>query len=258
MNGKQFKSVFEQFFPLQLAYDWDQVGLQIGTLDKDITGILLSLDITLEVIDEALSVGANLIVVHHPILFRPLTVISPDTYLGMLIERLIKNDIAVYVAHTNFDVSNYGMNTILANMLQLEDQKIIEFTTETEGLGRYGHLSQPQSLESFVNTLKQTFHLDKVRLIGELDQEVFVVGIAGGSGSSLIPYIMEHGIDVLVTGDVSYHHALDAINMGITVIDIGHNIEKYALDSLRTFLIEQQVNVPIRVSKIDTNPYKFV
>lgn len=258
MNGMKFKQIFETYYPNHLAYDWDNVGLQIGTLNKEITKILISLDLTNEVIDEAIDIGSNLIVVHHPLLFRAIKRIETDTYLGKMIEKILKNDLTIYVAHTNFDVSNYGMNMILANKLQLINQTILDKVNEDEGLGRIGKLKEAIPLNKFIQVVKDTFQLSTVRLIGELEQTVQTVAIAGGSGSSLIEQAFHSNVDIYLTGDISYHYALDAKNMGLTILDIGHNIEKYALDALQQFLIKEGVSVEITVSTTDTNPYKFV
>ncbi|MCK5762368.1 MAG: Nif3-like dinuclear metal center hexameric protein [Candidatus Izimaplasma sp.] len=142
MNGIKIKKIFETFYPRDLAYEWDNVGCQIGSLNKEVNIILLSLDLTLEVVDEAISNKVELIIVHHPLIFSPIKSIDTDTYKGMLIEKLIKNEITLYVAHTNFDISNKGMNLILANMLNLKNQKILDYTTESEGLGRVGDIAE--------------------------------------------------------------------------------------------------------------------
>jgi len=254
----KFKSIFEEYFPTDLAEDWDNVGLQIGTLQKDITGILLTLDITDEVLDEAINVGANLIVVHHPILFHSIKSIVTDTYLGKMLEKILKHSITVYVGHTNFDISNYGMNRILADMIGLQNQRILEFTTADQGLGRIGELNETIPITSFVNNIKELFQLDGIRLVGDLNQMVSTVAIVGGSGSSLIPQALNSNVDVYLTGDTTYHQALDAKNLGLTVIDIGHHIERYALTGLKSMLISHGIDSKISISKVDTNPYKFL
>lgn len=130
MKGTDIIKIFESMYPKNLAYDWDNVGLQVGSLHKDVNTILLTLDVTKEVIDEAIDQQVDMIVVHHPLIFSPINSINTDTYRGKQIEKLIKHDITLYVAHTNFDISNKGMNLILANMLHLKNQKILDYTTE--------------------------------------------------------------------------------------------------------------------------------
>ncbi len=257
MIGIEIIKIFEALYPKDLAYNWDNVGLQIGTLNKDISKILLSLDLTLEVVNEAINSGTELIIVHHPLIFSALKSINTDTYKGKVIEKLIKSDITLYVAHTNFDVSSYGMNTILADMLNLKDQEVLEFTTEDEGLGKVGKVSQ-SLMKDYINTVKKTFKVDNARFIGDLTKTVNKVAITGGSGSSTIYSASKAGVDLLITGDISYHQAHDALAINLNVLDIGHNIEKFFVHELKSILMNKGVEASILVSKINTDPYKFV
>jgi dinuclear metal center YbgI/SA1388 family protein len=186
-------------------------------------------------------------------IFSPIKKITFNSYLGSLIQKAIKHDITVYVAHTNFDISNLGMNKILADMLHIKDQKIIEYTTETEGLGIYGNIEETKS-DEFIQVLKNTFELEKLSIIGLLPNKINTVAICGGSGSSLLKNPKLSNVDVYITGDVTYHHALDAKNAGITVVDVGHNIEKFGLVGLKTFL-NSKLSLPIEITKVNTNPY---
>ncbi len=256
----EFINKFEELFPKHLAYKWDNVGLQVGSETSEIKNILLSLDLTDEVVDEAISNDVNLIVVHHPMIFTPLKTINSDTYLGSMIKKIIKNDINVYVAHTNFDLSNYGMNKILADMLNLKNQKIIELETLEEGLGRFGDLNKPMSLVNFISEVKRVFNIDSMDLITRENDEHMIksVAICGGSGSSLLTNDTLEYVDVYITGDVTYHHALDACNNGITVLNVGHNIEKHGFLKIKKTLEEYSSDYRIYISQVDTNPYKKV
>ncbi|MBU1020124.1 MAG: Nif3-like dinuclear metal center hexameric protein, partial [Firmicutes bacterium] len=176
MNGLDIISVFEELYPKSLAYSWDNVGLQIGTLDKKVNNLMLALDLNIDVAKEAISKHAELIILHHPLIFSPLKSIITDTPQGKIIELLIKNDIAVYVAHTNFDVSNFGMNSMLADMLHLKNQEVLELITEHEGLGRKGIIDEI-SMREFIDFVKNTFKLESVRFIGDLDTKVHQVAI---------------------------------------------------------------------------------
>ena len=258
MNGMKFKSIFENDFPVDLAYSWDNVGLQIGTLNKEVTKILVSLDLTLEIAEEAIKKGAELILVHHPLIFSGIKAIKTDSFQGNIIEKLIKNNIAVYVAHTNFDISNIGMNKILADILELNNQSIIEYTTDTEGLGRIGDLENPIKLKEYISHIKGIFHLDTVKLIGDFNKTIKRVAISGGSGSSIITKAKMQKADLYISGDITYHHALDAQAIGLNVLDVGHNIEKFSLKYLVDILIEKGVNCELILSTINTDPYKNV
>ena len=257
MNGIEIKKIFESFYPKDLAYEWDNVGLQIGTLNKDINNVLLTLDLTMEVIDEAIAEKVDLIIVHHPLIFSPIKNINTDTYKGKLIEKLIKKEITLYVAHTNFDISNQGMNLILANMLGLKNQDIIDFTTDSEGLGRIGEVKELSMAEA-ITFVKETFEVNHARFIGNMNSSVRKIAISGGSGSSNIHNAKRMGADLYVTGDLSYHVAHDVLAIGLNALDIGHNIEKFFVYELKNILKKAGVTSNILISKINTEPYKFV
>ncbi len=257
MNGIDIVKIFEAIYPKDLAYNWDNVGLQVGTLNKEIMNLLLTLDLTLEVVEEAIENKIELIVVHHPLIFTALKSINTDTYKGKIIEKLIKSDIALYVAHTNFDLSNFGMNTILANILNLKNQEVLDLTTEDEGLGKVGTVS-PLKMSEYISVVKNTFKVNNARFIGNLNNIVSKVAITGGSGSSTITKASNSNVDLLITGDISYHQAHDALALGLNVLDIGHNIEKHFVYELKNILKSKGVESNILISKINTNPYKFV
>lgn len=258
MIVSQFIEKFEELFPENLAYKWDNVGLQVGSMKDKISNILVTLDLNIEVVEEAITKKANFILVHHPIIFSPVKKISMDTYLGKMLEKIIKNNLNVYVAHTNFDLSNHGMNKILADMLKLNDQKLIEMETLDEGLGRYGSISVSKSLWQFIIDIKELFSIESVKLISNErnDYAVKNVAITGGSGSSLLTSDHLNNIDIYITGDVTYHHALDALNAGLTVLDVGHNIEKFGIFAIKKSLENFSSDYGVYLSEVDTNPYK--
>lgn len=128
MNGHRVIELFEQWAMPRLAYDWDPIGLHIGTLQKEVTNVLVTLDVTPEVIEEAISKKCELIIAHHPPIFSKLKAVDTSTYLGKMIETCIKQDITVYAAHTNLDIARGGVNDMLATALQLKETKIL---TET-------------------------------------------------------------------------------------------------------------------------------
>lgn len=257
MNGKKIEKILEELFPNNLAYDWDNVGLQIGSLDKDINTILLSLDITEEVCDEAINSNSDLVIVHHPLIFSPLKSIKTDSSIGKIIEKLIKNDITLYVMHTNFDAKENGLNKILADMLSLKNTKVLSYTTESEGIGLYSDINSTP-VKELINTVKSLFKLDRARYIGDLDANIKRVAITGGSGSSGIADCLKNDVDLYITGDISYHYALDSIAHGLNILDVGHNVEKHAIKGLYEILDKTEITSKIIISKINTDPYKFV
>lgn len=257
MNGYKIISKFESLYPKNLALDWDNVGLQIGTLDKEINKILLTLDITNEIIKEAIDQNVDMIIAHHPLIFSAIKTIKTNTYQGKIIEDLIKNDITLYIAHTNFDISNYGMDSMLANMLDLQNLENLDDITDNEGLGKVGTI-KPTPIIDYIKHVKKVFHVENVRYIGNLEQTVSRVAISGGSGSSNMFNAVNKKADIFITGDISYHKALDAKSLGINTLDIGHYIEHHFIYHLKEVLTNEGIDIKIITSNVNTNPYQFM
>ncbi len=259
MNGVTIKKFFDKNYPRDLAYEWDNVGLQIGTLNKEITGVLLTLDVTKEVVDEAVKKRANLIIAHHPLVFKPLSNILTDSYKGKVIERLIKEDIAVYVSHTNYDLGHDGMNTVLADKLGLENPEILEMTSETHGIGKIGDFG-PMTLKEALPIIKERLGMQHGRLITNRNGDKIIkkIAISGGSGASHMAMAKFKGADLYITGDVSYHQAHDMLQMGLSTLDIGHYVEKHFSEALKKDLEDAGVDCPIYESIIDLNPFTYI
>ncbi len=261
MNGIKIQTILETAYPLYLAEAWDNVGLQIGTMNKEISSVLISLDLTQEVIEEAISKNSNLIIVHHPLIFGNINSIKTDSLLGNMIGLLIKNDITLYVAHTNFDNAEEGTNYALANLIKDKNVVRIEkldFEQDEPSTGRILVFESPVMLEQYIHHIKKTLHLEALKLIGNIEGMITRVAVIGGSGSSFINLSSTRNVDLLITGDVTYHHALNAKALGINILDVGHNIEKNALHLVVDLLKSNEVDVDIFISDIDTNPTQNV
>ncbi len=251
MNATPIIKYFESKFPPEIAYEWDNCGLQVGTLNHKTEKVLVSLDVTKEVVKEAIRLKADLIFSHHPLMFKPMSNIVFDSPKGWIIKNLIQNNISVYSAHTNFDQAEGGMNDVLADRLHLKDVKLLD---EEYNIGRYGTV-ETISLDAFVKQVKQTFNLDSVKVIGKTDKTIEKVAISGGSGSHHMYAAKKMNCDVYLTGDITYHTALDAIQLGITLIDVGHHVEKVFVDEIVQMLGKQFPDVSFVASEIDSNPY---
>ena len=259
MRGSDFKKIFESLYPTDYAYSWDNVGLQVGTLKKEINNILISLDLTEEVIIDAINDKCELILVHHPLIFSPLKTIITDTFKGKALELLIKNDIALYVAHTNFDIAKEGMNDILSNILNFEGIEVLESLPNNpeEGLGRTGYIKET-SMKEYIATVKIQLNVSSARFIGDLNATVKKVAIVGGSGSSAINSAIEKNVDLFISGDIGYHHALDALAMGLNILDVGHNIENLFAPKLKETLKNNGITANMIISEVNTNPYQEI
>mgnify|MGYP001183612317 CR=1 FL=1 len=252
MNAIEIIKFFEEKYPLDLAYDWDNVGLQIGTLNHKTEKVLITLDVTKEVVKEAIKNKCNLIISHHPLLFKPMTNIAFDSPQGWIVKNLIQNNITVYSAHTNFDQAWGGMNDILAGKLGITDLKLLD---EDDNIGRYGKIEKT-SMVDFIGKVKSAFNLESVLVIGETEKNVETVGISGGSGSKHMYAAKKRNCNVYISGDVTYHTALDAVQIGITLIDVGHHVEIVFVDAVRKQLMDRFPEVEFISSTINTNPYR--
>lgn len=212
--------VMNRIAPKKLAEEWDNSGLLVGNPRAEVEKIFVALDVTEEVIKNAIDFGANLIVSHHPIIFHAIKNLRTDLPLGRKIELLIKNNIAVFAAHTNLDSAIGGVNDILAEKIGLVDVKM--FGEEEISLGRIGRLREPMSAKKFAEHVKTVLNAENVRLIDAGDFLIEKVGICGGAGADIISKAKFFGANGFVTGDVKYHEAQSAIENKIHVIDAGH------------------------------------
>lgn len=206
--------------PRHLAEEWDNPGLLIGDPAAEVNKILVSLDVLDATITRAVELGAQMIVAHHPLIFRPIKNVRLDLPLGKKIARLIKNDIAVFAAHTNLDIAQGGVNDVLARKIGLTDIKM--FGDEEFSLGRIGTLDKSMTATDFACHVKTALNAENIRLINAGDFKILKVGLCGGSGAEFIQKAKFFGAQAFVTGDVKYHDAQAAIENKIHVVDAGH------------------------------------
>ncbi|MFB1050793.1 Nif3-like dinuclear metal center hexameric protein [Paraliobacillus sp. JSM ZJ581] len=362
---KDVIDVIEDMAPKDLAYDWDNVGLQIGSMHKEVEKVMVTLDVLENVVDEAVEKGIDLIIAHHPMLFKALKQINLDQAKGRTIKKLIQHDISVYAAHTNLDIAFGGVNDMLANQLAIKntqvlvpfdhetliklvvyvpeqhlvevknalgdngagyignyshctfsqegtgsfvpkegtdpyigtigkEEKVKEIKIETiipaskkdffvktlltahpyeepaydliplvnkgrvTGLGRIGTLDQDIKLKEFCDTVKEKLDVSNLRVIGDLDKKIRKVAILGGSGEGFISQAKRMGADVYITGDLTFHEAQEAWEMGLTVIDPGHYVEKVMIEGMIAFLQKKKWPLTFTPSTSNTDPFQFL
>jgi dinuclear metal center YbgI/SA1388 family protein len=369
VSGQRIIQLFEEWVPKSIAMEGDKVGLQVGTLNKPIKKVMITLDVLENVVDEAIENKVDLIISHHAFIYKPLGSINVDSEKGRIVEKLINNQIAVYVAHTNLDLTHGGVNDMLMDALGFNESDILvemgneelsklvvfvptshadkvrdaignsgaghignyshcTFNLEGEGtfkplegtnpyigkegelekveevrietvvsksklstvlqamkkshpyeevaydlypvnvkgkpygLGRIGKLSKDMTLKEFAEYVKQSLDVPALRVVGSLDQKIKTIGIIGGDGNSFIHTAKRKGCDVLITGDVYYHTAHDALGMGLCMIDPGHHIEKVMKKGVQSVLKqkceENNINIDIMTSNTITEPFSFI
>lgn len=224
MKVKEIAALIEREAPRDLAYDWDNVGLLIGSGESEVKKIFITLDVNLATAKEAAAAGCDMIVSHHPILFRGIKRIDYDTPCGEMLRILIENKISVYAAHTNMDTAPGGINFRLAEIFGLEDVKILEYHTDSTdaGLGRYGRLKKALTADELCQTIKEKLHTPSVRAAGDMNKEIKSLCVASGSCSESIETAIAKGCDAVITGDLRYHETMDFAEQGIFIIDAGH------------------------------------
>lgn len=217
--------MIEKIAPRELAEPWDNPGLQLGAISREIKVIYFALDPVLNTVKKAAEHCSDLLITHHPLIFGSISRLETDVYPGNVIKEALKRNIAIISAHTNLDCAPDGLNSILAEMLKLKEVEILKEIPKAEGagLGRIGDLSHKMVLKDLLDGIKKVFGLQNIRLICDsMHKPVKRVAIVGGSGGSLIPYAVQKKADVLITGDIGYHDALNALSHGIIIIDVGH------------------------------------
>lgn len=249
---QDFASEMERIAPPELAMDFDNVGLLISPARNEIRRVLVALDCTVAVAEEAARLGVDLVLTHHPVMLFGVKRILRDHPDTAAVYRLIQNGIGLYAAHTNLDAAAGGVNDAIAERLGLTDVRPLP----PENLGRIGALSTSMTLQAFAHMAEQA--LDCTALAtGEADAQVQTVALVGGSGGSDIMAAAQAGADVFVTGECKHHEALAAREMGLCVLTCGHyETERVVLDKLISRLQTLKNDVQYTVTLAETAPQK--
>lgn len=362
-------NLIDKFAPRRLAEQWDNPGLNIGSPSSDVNAVLITLDVNPQVVSEALSLGANLIISHHPLIFKPMKNIREDNPQGRLIYDIIRNGINVFSAHTNLDSCKEGVNQVLAELLGLKNievlnpdkpdtiYKLVVFVPESHldqvreavtgagagwignysdcsfmiqgigtfkptegcspfigqsgilektaevrletvlkenqvnrvvramikahpyeevaydiypllndagklGMGRMGTLENDISFNELLDLVKKALNLSVLKYGGDPMQKVKKVAVCGGSGGSFIHKASFAGADILITGDLKYHEAQDALALGLKFIDAGHfatevPVLKRVNDYLSNCFASEGISVPVFVSKANNDSFSY-
>jgi len=252
-----------QLAPLPLAEDWDNVGLLLGNRASQASRIMTCLTLTPDVAAEAIEKQADLIVTHHPILFRPVNKLTADSVEGSMVLQLISAGISVYSPHTSYDSAQAGINRQLAELLELKNINVLrpqevqssDATPEPLGAGRFGDLAEPVSLENLNNRVKQALGISHLQYVGQSNSQIKRVGIACGSAVEFLPDAVQAGCDVLLTGEARFHALLEARAEGIALILPGHYAtERPAMETLAKTLEKQFNQLTVWASEQETDP----
>lgn len=264
-NAFNVSTIFDaihQMADFSTAERWDNVGLLVGHETASINAAVATIEVTGRAIDFALEKKANLLITHHPLMFdgvKQLNFSSKTNHETRLIHRLIKNDINLITAHTNFDRAPKALHHFIFDRLGLHDHGRIEAHKTDENLGYGLHsMIKPVTIKSFIEQLKALFDFQEARLIGDPQEKITRVGFMSGSGAYLIDAAVEQDIDLYITGDIKYHDAVKASELGVAILDIGHfHSEKLFCSVMKDWLSQKLPG--LRVEEfIGEDPFQFV
>lgn len=257
----QLLEAIEKIAPSHLAEAWDNCGIQIDLGKIKLDKILVTLEITTDVIREAKEVGADFIVSHHPLIFSPIKKIDHNNITGKHLVSLIQSGISVISAHTNFDKADDGNNHYLASLMDLENIRSFD-EGEDQYIGVYGDLKKECTLLDVCKILEKGLLLssNEIRAVGPMEKKLSTIGVCTGAGADMMDIAILKKCDLLITGDVKYHDAMKAKELGLCVIDAGHyGTEKIFVENmseqLRKIFKEE---VEIIESKVNINPFDFI
>jgi len=251
MNVRDVVKVIEDFAPLSVQEKWDNSGLCIGSPDATVSSVLLGLDCTPALVDEAVACGADMIVTHHPLIFSGLKKIAPEDPVGAAVIKAVSAGISVYAAHTSADKVMAGVSGAMARKLGLENVEILDEDGEGTGLGTIGDFPEPMTAEEAVRFVKDRFGLKAMRTSRPVGGLIRRAAMCGGAGSSLIPVAMSRGAQLFLCGDVSYHHFFTP--EGFMIMDIGHYESEIDIVDILFSLIKK--NFPTFAVRITENIY---
>lgn len=259
----QVVDALEQYAPLPLQEGYDNAGLQVGLTEAvEVSGALLCLDVTEAVVDEAVSKGCNLIVSHHPLIFRKLARISDENYVQRTVRKAIKNDIAIVAMHTNMDAATGGVNFKIAEKLGLRDLRFFGGEKEVAGVkggeGVVGELADGIAADDLVLMLRERFHVESVQCNQLLRRPIRKVALCGGAGSFLLDAAIAAGADAFITGEMHYHEYFGH-EQEIQICVIGHyQSEQFTGEIFRSIIEEKCPGVKCFLSEINTNPIIYL
>lgn len=233
--------------PPEIAEEWDNCGFQVNTGDKDVENVLVALEITDDVIEEAIEKKCDLIITHHPMLFNGVKSVDVRNATGRYIEKLIVNQIPVFSCHTNFDICDGGNNDYLADILSLDEVGYIA----DENITRMGYADY-DSVREVCETLANGLGVDAgtFNIVGDPDEEISCIGMCSGAGAEFLEIAKACGCELFITGDLKHHEARNAEEIGINVIDAGHfGTEKIFSDAFIDIMFTNEFNYDINFVK---------
>jgi dinuclear metal center YbgI/SA1388 family protein len=256
----------EKLWPANSAEEWDRVGLGAGSQSQQINKVLLTVDVTAEIVAEAIEGKYDLILAHHPLLLKGVTSVAEETSKGALLSALIKANVALFAAHTNADVQKNGTSAVLGQLLGLTDVEVLVPTMAGQGVGVLGYLPE-LSLGQLAGKLNSVLPATAsgVRVAGEFDRLVSKIALCAGAGDSYLQTSLDSGADVYITSDLRHHPAQEILEQAkakgidFALIDISHWAAEFAwLEQARKEVMANISGLEVVVSEIRTDVFEFL
>ena len=262
MKIRDIAAVIEEFAPLSLQAEYDNSGLIVGRMDDEVHSALLAVDVTEEVLDEAIAEGCDIIITHHPIIFSPIKRLNSATYVERCVERAIRHNIALYACHTNLDSVEGGTSWYVGSVLGLENMRVLEPRNgdDNVGYGVVGELPYAEDATSFLQRVKTAFNVGALRHsdIPSANTSVSRVAICTGAGRSNINDALRAKADVYITADLRYNDFMCGENRMI-LADIGHFESEFCAISILDMVISKKMcNFAVRKSVCSRNPIHYL
>lgn len=257
---RDISNAIENFAPIRLQEDYDNAGLQVGDPDMEVSAVLLCLDVTEEILQEAIERSCNMIISHHPLIFRGLKNVTGKDPIQRIVIEALRNNVAIYSAHTNLDSAREGVSHEIGNILNLSDMKVLDPKPDdpSVGIGVIGDMKPTPKLE-FLRRLKEKFNVKALKYSAHSPKLVIKrPAVCGGSGAFLIKKAIEEGADAIVTGDVKYH---DFTSFGgdILIADIGHYESELCSSKIFSRIIRDRFpEMVVYFAEKESNPIAFL
>lgn len=256
MTVNDIIEIIERKAPLRYQDEWDNSGLQVGFRGNEVGSVLVCLDITEAVVEEAVAKGCGMIVSHHPLIFKALQQVSDVTYQQRCVVKALANGIAVYSAHTSLDNAPGGVNHKIAELIGLQNLQWLQPRDDESGSGLIGELPAPEKDTAFFARIRKLFGVECLRHSEACGRPVKKVALCGGSGAFLMRDAVRKGADCFITGEFHYHDYFE--NDGMLLAELGHyQSEQYTIELLAGLISEALPSVEVVKTAINTNPTRY-
>ncbi len=254
MEVEKLIEQLQVYFPLSLQESWDNSGLQISPKDRFIKAILLSLDVTIDTVNEAYRKGCNLIISHHPVIFSSVKKIDKSVYPLNVAYRAAELGIGIYSFHTNLDIASGGLNDFLCNLLGLSNIEVVEDVKPV----RIGELGSALTFDEFLDLVRKKLSVEVLKYVKSNDRHIKKVAICSGSCMDLLEKMVDYNFDVFLSSDLKHHQAIYAKEMEMNVVDATHyHTEKFAKQILKEKIEEITGDLKVFLAETDGLPWNY-